>query len=232
MQDDIPRGQDADHLVGAQGAYDSWTRELSEALQQKSALLHEVDHRLKNNLQLITSLLSLQARRASDPAVRQALVGAHERVNAVATVHRRLFRGADVERFDVAAFIGDLAPDAIGACGRSDIEIRLQLEPVDLPSAQAAPLALVINELLGNAIRHAFPDGRAGVISLAVQREGQAFRVEIADDGIGMGTPVAAPGFGETIVKLLCGQLRAEFELTDAKPGVRAVIRLPVNGRH
>ena len=80
-------------------------QELQQALDQKTALLHEVEHRVKNNLQLISSLLLMQARRAPDPAVREALQGMLERVNAIATVHRRLFQSDDVERFDVAAFI-------------------------------------------------------------------------------------------------------------------------------
>ncbi len=230
MTEAIQQGAEGDQLVAAQGAYDSWTRELAEALEQKSALLHEVDHRVKNNLQLITSLLRLQARRSFDPAVKLALNGAQERVNAVATVHRRLFRGDDVQRFDVAAFVEDLVSDVIGASGRRDVVARLDLQAVDLPAAQAAPLALLLSELLVNAIHHAFPRGRAGTISVALLREADGFRIEIADDGVGMGTPAAAPGFGETIIELLCGQLRAKRETTDAQPGVRTVIRVPENG--
>jgi two-component sensor histidine kinase len=98
MQKDIPREQEAEQRVDAQRAADAGARDLARALEQKSTLLREVDHRVKNNLQLITSLLRLQARRATDPAVGLALMGAQERVNAVATVHRRLFRQSDGER--------------------------------------------------------------------------------------------------------------------------------------
>lgn len=231
MQDEFSRDYEVDQRIVAEGELDSRTRDLAHALQQKSALLHEIDHRVKNNLQLITSLLRLQARRSSDPSVRRALTGAQERVNAVATVHRRLFRGEDVERFDVGAFVQDLLADVIGGSGRRDIQSRLHLEPVDLPAAGAAPLALLINELLSNAIHHAFPDGRAGVITVAVRREQGEFTIEIADNGVGLGTPAAAPGFGGTIVSLLSGQLGARYETTDAQPGVRTVIRFPENGR-
>jgi two-component sensor histidine kinase len=84
------------------------TRELTQALEQKTALLHEVDHRVKNNLQLISSLLLLQNRRVSDPGVKAAMRAMLDRVNAIATVHRRLFQSDDVERFDVSAFVRDL----------------------------------------------------------------------------------------------------------------------------
>ena len=230
MQDDTQGRNETVLLVAARDTPDTRTRDLANALEQKSALLHEVDHRVKNNLQLITSLLRLQVRRSRDPAVPKALTGAQERINAVATVHRRLYRGEDVERFDVAAFVEDLVADVIGGSGRRDVRIRLSLEPVDLPAARAAPLALLINELLVNTLHHAFPGGRAGLIIVAVRREGAGFAVEIADNGVGSGTPAAAPGFGGTIVSLLCGQLGARCETTDAQPGVRTVIRFPASG--
>jgi len=215
-----------------QAAVEARTHDLQVALGQKTALLHEVDHRVKNNLQLISSLLQLQTRRSQDPAVRSTLRGMLERINAVATVHRRLFQSDDIERFDVAAFVSDLVSDAIGASGRTDITADLNLERVDIPAAKAAPLALMFSELLGNAIRHAFPDGRPGRIAITVKREDGYFRIEIADDGVGVETSGVRPGFGQTIVALLCEQLRAECETSDANPGVKTVIRLPVNGKH
>lgn len=216
---------------GLRAVIDIRTRELQQALDQKTALLHEVDHRVKNNLQLISSLLLLQTRGTSDPAVKSALRGMLERVNAISTVHRRLFQSDDVERFDLAAFVRDLAGDMAGSSGRRDIEVRFDLERVDLATAKAAPLALLISELLGNSIRHAFP-GRPGAIRIVVARDNADLRIEIADDGVGMSMDEARTGFGQTIVKLLCEQLHADCETINANPGVRTVIRLPVNGKH
>ena len=128
-------------------------------------VLHEVDHRVKNNLQLIASLILLQSRRAPDEAARAALKSVLGRVTAVATVHRRLFQG-DPLYFEVADFVRDLTADLAAAAGRDDLKISLALEDVTIPSSSAAPLALVINEILGNALKHAFPDGRAGHIAV------------------------------------------------------------------
>lgn len=219
---------------GLEAAVAARTRDLEQALEQKTALLHEVDHRVKNNLQLISSLLRLQTRRTGDEGVRRALDGMHERVNAVATVHRRLFQNEDVDRFDVAEFVRDLVGDATGAAGREEIKVRLELERVDVPAANAAPLALVINELICNALRHAYPGGRGGEILVALARDGDGCRIEVADDGAGMGDAAAgsAAGFGLTVVKLLCQQLRAECETDAGGPGVRTVIHLPVSGVH
>lgn len=188
-------------------------------------LLHEIDHRVKNNLQLIASLILLQSRRTEDEAAKAALKTVLGRVNAVATVHRRLFQG-DPLSFEVADFMRDLAADLAAAAGRDDIEIALQLDPVSIPASAAAPLALVINEVLGNALRHAFPPGRPGRISI-VLTDGEVCRLTIADDGIGLSAPPA--GFGSMIVKLLCQQLHAEIEIVDARPGVRATLVLPTH---
>lgn len=206
--------------------------ELERALAEKTTLLHEVDHRVKNNLQLISSLLLLQTRRTAEPSVRTALKSAQARVNAVAIVHRRLFQGQDPHLFDLSAFLRDMVGDALGGCGRSDIRATLALEPVHLPASQAAALALLVGELLENVVRHAFPDGRPGRLNVTVSQDRGEVRIEIADDGVGVKTSGIRPGFGQTIVALLCEQLRATCETSDAHPGVKTVIRLPVNGKH
>jgi len=224
------RRDDLEQLVEAR------THELTLALEQKTALLHEVDHRVKNNLQLISSLLLLQNRRVTDPAVKASLRGMLERVSAIATVHRRLFQSDDVERFDVSAFVRDLVGDMVGSARRDDIQVRLDLERVDIAASKAAPLALVISELFSNALRHAFPpeamDGRQGEIFVGIARQDEEFRIEITDDGVGLESSASSGGFGLTIVQLLCQQLKARSETTSADPGTRVVVHLPVNGVH
>lgn len=186
------------------------------------SVLREVDHRVKNNLQMIASLIQLQVRRTEDEAVRTALRTVLGRVGAVATVHRRLFQG-DPSRFDAAEFLRDLATDMAGQAGRDDIRIQLELAPVTLPAGSAAPFALVANELLDNALRHAFP-GHGGTVCLWLEGEGGG-RLTVADDGVGLG---ARPdGFGLTVVRLLCRQLRGELSLEDAGPGLKACLALP-----
>jgi two-component sensor histidine kinase len=207
------------------GASETSAHALEEALAQKNALLHEVDHRVKNNLQLIGSLILLQSRRTADEASRQALKAVLERVTAVATVHRRLFQD-DPLRFDVADFVRDLVGDLAAAAGRDDLEIRLELDEVALPAASAAAFALVINELLGNALKHAFPAGRAGRITVGLANLGTTCVLTVADDGAGMGGRPAA--FGSTIVKLLSQQLHADLDIADAQPGVRTTVTIPM----
>jgi two-component sensor histidine kinase len=218
-----------DEVVKEDGGGD-YARRLEQALEQKTALLHEVDHRVKNNLQLIASLLQLQARRTPDETTRAAVRGILERVNAIGAVHRRLFQGGDVQRFDVADFVRDLAGDLAGAARREDLELRLDLEPVAVPAAQAAPLALVVNELISNALKHAFPDGRAGQVEIGVHRRGERFEIVVADNGAGLPED-GARGFGTTIAQLLCQQLKATLAIVDNSPGVRATVAIPLEPR-
>lgn len=203
---------------------------MDEALKQTTTLLHEVDHRVKNNLQLIASLLLLQSRRVEDETARRALRGMLERVSAIATVHRRLFQSEDLERFDVAEFVRDLTADLMAASGRGEIRMHLDLERVDVPAAQAAPAALVINELISNALRHAFPEGRAGEVAVSLRRNERGFEIGVCDDGVGLpGPEETIRGFGLTIAHLLSRQLRAKLEFEDSQPGVRALVKLATN---
>lgn len=198
------------------------------AQAQARALLHEVDHRVKNNLQLISSLMLLQSRRIQDPSAREALRGMLDRVGAIATVHRRLFQGDDIERFDVAQFLRDLAGDLAGSGAAADQDIRLDVERVDVSAAQAAPLALIVNELLCNALRHGRPRDGRGAVDVTVQRENGHYRIEVRDHGDRDVDPAGfVQGFGMTIVNLLSRQLGATTTLNPAQPGVRATVVLP-----
>jgi two-component sensor histidine kinase len=200
--------------------------ELEAALARKDALLREVDHRVKNNLQLISSLMLLQSRRMQDEAARLALKTMLERVSAVATVHRRLFQGEDSQSFEVAGFIRDMAGDLALAAGRDDVRIVLDLAPLTIPASMAAPFALVLNELVGNALKHAFP-AKGGVIAISLAKTDDAWVLTVSDDGCGMGE--AQQAFGLTIVGLLCRQLRSGLEIAPGAPGVRATVRTPLS---
>ncbi len=148
-------------------------------------------------------------------------------MSAVATVHRRLFQGEDAQQFEVADFIRDLAGDLALAAGRDDVKITLDLEPISIPASAAAPFALVLNELMGNALKHAYPAGQGGVIAIRVARADGAYVLTISDEGCGMCG--ADKAFGLTIVGLLCQQLRAGLEIVSGDgPGVRAVVRAPL----
>lgn len=199
---------------------------LAAALALRTAQLHEVDHRVKNSLQLISSLVTLQARRETDEHARAVLRSVLDRVGAVATVHRRMFQNRDYQQVDAAEIIRDLSSDLVGAVKRQGLSVALDLDPTPIPATQAAPLTLILNELVGNALKHGFPDGRAGVVRISLSRGHNGLELVVADDGIGR-PPDAPSGFGLTVVQLLCQQLRGGFDLRPTQPGVRAVVTVP-----
>jgi two-component sensor histidine kinase len=224
---------ETERVAALEAVVEARTRDLKAALAQRTSLLHELDHRVKNNLQLISSLMQMQARHSADPAVKRALAGMIERLNAVATVHRRLFQSEDVERFDLSEFVRDLVADLEAQTGRPEIVFECDLAPAQVPAGKAASLALLIGELITNALRHAFHDGRRGRISITICKSDLELRIEIADDGVGMGGSDGGAthdvnGFGLTIVELLGRQLQARVAREDAHPGVRMRLDLPL----
>ncbi|WP_318784584.1 histidine kinase dimerization/phosphoacceptor domain -containing protein [Methylobacterium flocculans] len=204
------------------------TRELSEALAAKTMLVHEVDHRVKNNLQMVASLLTLQTRTISDPTARDAMKSMLSRVEALGTVHKRLYQSHDVQRFDVAEFARELASDLVRGSGRSGISLHLDLESVEVPVEKAPPVALMMNELITNALKHAFPGDRPGRLSITVQPDGSTFGIRIVDDGIGMPREVVGSrSFGKRLIESLARQLNASIAWQPADPGTLVDIRLP-----
>ena len=204
------------------------TRDLSEALATQTMLVHEVDHRVKNNLQMIAALLSMQTKAIVDPAARTAMEAMLTRVEALGTVHRRLYQSNDVERFDVAEFARDLATDLVRGSGRDGIRLHLDLEAVEIPVAKAPPVALMMNELMTNALKHAFPDDRPGRLSVMVAPDKNYFSIRIGDDGVGMPVQVMEQrSFGKRLIGTLCRQLNASIAWQANDPGTVVNIRLP-----
>lgn len=196
--------------------------ELADARQR----LHDVDHRIKNDLQLIASVFVLHLRRLPPGPERDTMRAALERLNAVMAVHRRFDAAGDPTRMPVDDVIRDVVEEAAAASGRADIRVRLEIDAVSLPSRQAAPLALIAGELVRNALRHPFPD-RAGEIAVRLGVVRGAVELCVEDNGVGLADADAARGFGTSLVVLLAQQLRGQFEIVAANPGVRAVVRFP-----
>lgn len=202
------------------------TAELEEALATQTTLVHEIDHRVKNNLQMVASLIVMQSRTIPDPSIRESLLAMLARVEALSTVHRRLYQTSDVTSFDVGDFVRDLVTDLISAFGSDRIRTMLDLEPVSVPSDKAAPIALMVNELVTNALKHAF-NGRAdGTIDVRVGKPNGRLRIEVTDNGHGMDGPPANGSFGLKLVNSLARQLQADVTWADAQPGTRVCIEI------
>jgi two-component sensor histidine kinase len=205
------------------------TREaLQAALEFERARVREVDHRAKNSLQIVSSLLLLLSRRSSEPETQKALKAMYQRVGAIAAVHRDLLQAEQPDCFDLSRFVHEHAAAVAHARG-DGAAVRLNLDPVTLDGGRACPTALIVNELTLNALTHGAAPGREPQADVVLRSTGGGFVLTVEDHGPGL--PAAAlteqAGFGLTMVKLLAQQLSASVVFEDAQPGLRAVVTAP-----
>jgi PAS domain S-box-containing protein len=188
--------------------------QVQASLEQKEALLREVHHRVKNNLQLISSLLSLQAARIEDPAVAELFAESRNRVRSMALVHENLYRAGDFARILMATHIQNLCVHLTHAYGMHSprVELAIRIGDVQLDLDRAVSCSLIVNELVSNALKHAFPDGRAGRLCVELQPLGdQQHVLVVGDNGVGLPPeldPRRSDSLGLQLVDDLTQQLR------------------------
>ncbi|MBP7095255.1 MAG: response regulator [Spirochaetia bacterium] len=218
-------------------------RRLEASLAEKEVLLREVHHRVKNNFQVVSSLLSLQAAHHGDGPVREALAVSEQRIRSMALIHEKLYDAGDFTGIDFAEYAESMAARAALAhdAGGRGIAVRTRLERARLPLDQAVPLGLALNELLSNAFAHAFGPGTGGAIELVLAAGDDAFRLEVADDGAGLPRGVDgrdADTLGFQLIEVLTRQAGAAYSVESSPgAGTRVVITLPrgvsaANGPH
>lgn len=203
---------------------------LRDALRQKEALLREVFHRVYNNLQQVEALLNLQGRRFEDPDIRRAFKDVGERLRSLALVQQKLSQGGDYRSLNFAAYLQDLSATIATIARRPDIEIAVDAEPVAVEVDKAVALGLIANELLSNAVKHAFTDGRGGRIDVVLKRESEnSLRLEVSDNGVGADPKLVSQGsgLGARLIPNLARQLSADMTVEDAG-GLRTTLHAPL----
>ena len=208
------------------------TKALQTALDRRTALLHEVEHRIKNTLQMTASLVLLKARRLRDPEARRVLQETAERVSALSAAHRLLSASGDAGRFNLQEFTAELAGELVTALPKGQVDLDLDIQPLGVPAPKATALALLLNELIGNAVKHAFPNGRRGRLTIEIGRAENGLKIAVEDDGVGLDHAPATEGsFGKTLITMLVQQLKGQLTWRDQKPGTRAEIAMPVDAQ-
>jgi PAS domain S-box-containing protein len=217
-------------LAQAKQDLEAVVEERTAALAQRDLLLREVYHRVKNNLQIVDSMLLLQAGRLADPLGKAALATLRSRVYALGLVHNQLMGSQDLETFDVAPFLRELTQHLMEGEGDRGIRLRVDAAPLNVGLDFGIPLGLLVTELVTNSMKHAFPD-RPGAIEVSLQEEGGEVVLQVADDGVGYDPATAAGGtLGGRIVVGLVRQLGASLSVS-VERGVRTVVRMPAGGR-
>jgi PAS domain S-box-containing protein len=202
---------------------DERTRELQAALREKEVLLKEIHHRVKNNLQVISSMLSLQAMHLPDATSRSMFAETQGRVQSIALVHESLYRSKDLSSVRFVEYLRSLVHAvflAQSAHGRH-VEAVVESADVKLPVAAAIPCGLIVNELVTNALKHAFADGRRGQIHVGLRQvDSEYIELRVADDGVGMSVPPdplqGVASLGLDLVYTFADQIDARVELSSA----------------
>lgn len=192
---------------------------LQKALDDKTVLLREVYHRVYNNLQLVISLLGMQSRHFESEEVRDGFRQVMDRVRSLSLVQQKLHRTEQFSAVDFSSYLRDLANSLVPSAKASDISMVFDLDPIELTIDKAVPLGLIANELLMNAMKHAFPDKRKGEIHIVLaKRQGNRAAFSIADTGVGMaaGDMSQSPGVGGRLIQQLAQQADAKVTMKSA----------------
>ncbi|HUW39486.1 MAG TPA: sensor histidine kinase [Rectinemataceae bacterium] len=214
-------------------------RRLIALLQEKDLLLKEVHHRVKNNLQIVSSLLFLQGRRAEDPRFRELLQDCRNQVASMALIHEDLYRSKDLMSVDFGTYAHTLVSRLLGLYREEGgVSLSFEAESLRIGIDQAIPLGLILNELCTNTLKHAFPPERVGdppTIFVTLRRSGpKRVALVVADNGIGVPEdfdPAETASFGMKIVHKLADQLGAELCIgSESGPGARFELEFPAAG--
>ena len=206
---------------------------LTDSLEEKDALMREIHHRVKNNLQIISSLLSMQQRVLTDDAAKAALGDTRQRISALALIYRTLYQGDDIRHVDLRDFLGDLVGQlVVGEAMKGPLVTSSVIaDSLIIDPDKLAPIALWVVEAVSNAHKHAFA-GRGGTLSVVFAIEGDAGRLEVRDDGPSEHGAGESTGVGRTLMTAFGRQLRGESSLSPAPGGgTIATLRFPTSER-
>lgn len=230
----------AQAVVEASVALGRREEELRAALASRDLLMAEIHHRVKNNLQIVASLLNLQAGRVRTAEARAAFATARDRVRALATLHRHLYTHSDFETIALGTFLEELCGqlfEALGEVPGERITLGVAAADIVLGSDEAVPLALIITEAVTNALKYAFPDGRSGSVAVGVCHDGETLTLTIRDDGVGIDAGQQSEaaeqsgGLGTMLIEGFARQLGATLATDSDANGTVLTLTMPIRRR-
>jgi two-component sensor histidine kinase len=224
---DIAFLQGAANIIGMAIERQRFERNLKAALEHHQILVKEINHRVKNSLQLVASMLNLRASAQDDPAVSQVLGEASARVGAISRAHDRLYRSPDIAKIELAAYLAEICRDLTDTA--PTVPVVFQSDgPIFMTTDRAIRLALLITELVSNAVKHGYGDGAGGEIRVHLARKDEATaRVSVGDDGIGLPAGFSidhSSGLGMRLVKALAEQMGARITIGQRPRGTEFLV--------
>ncbi len=204
---------------------------LRASLVEKDVLLNEIHHRVKNNIQVITSLLNMQADHAKNADTRQALTTSQDRLRSIALVHEMFYHSEDLARVDLVSYLNSTTSYLLSAYGADPkkVDVRVDCSPMSVTIDTAIPLGLITNELTSNALKHAFPEQRRGTIRISLKENCSSVQLVVADNGVGIPKQMQwnqPKTLGLQLVHSLTGQIKGAIEL-EQEEGTCVTLSLP-----
>lgn len=231
---DIAFLQGAANILGMAIEQQQYQRKLQAALDRHQILLKEVNHRVKNSLQVVSSMLNLQANTVGDPALSERLMEASTRILAVGRAYNRLAYNADYENIDLVGYLREIVEDLEAAVAPCNIQLDTPKE-IQFAADRAILVALIVNELILNAAKHAYAGSQEGVIHLRlVSSDDKAVSISVSDDGIGLPAdfdPALSKRLGTRIALGLAGQLGAELTRQKTTKGTHFTLVVPLHAK-
>ncbi len=205
-------------LTNAQRELTKKNIQLTKLNQQKEMLIKEVHHRVKNNLMIISSLLNLQSNYLKDEESKEIFKESQNRAKSMALIHERLYRSADLKNIDFKEYITTLGNDLYRTYVKdpSRVGLKLNIQDVNIDINAAIPLGLILNELITNAMKHAFPNGKEGAVSITFGKNDDEFILKVSDDGIGFPSDLdytKTNSLGMQLVTSLTSQINGKIEM-------------------
>jgi two-component sensor histidine kinase len=189
-----------------------------EALKEKDFLLREIHHRVKNNLQVISSLLSLQARQIGDKKIQKAINEGRSRVRSMALIHQNLYQNENLTGVSVERYLSNLLSELFDTykVDSDKIKLHYDIQDIDLDVDTMVPFGLILNELISNCLKHAFPNNRTGNINIKLEEKNNVLILSVIDDGVGMMNDLCKDNnsFGNRLIKAFTSKLKADLTIT------------------
>jgi two-component sensor histidine kinase len=225
--------QGAANLLGMAIERQRFQRDLEAAIEQQEVLLQEGNHRVTNSLQLVSSMLSLQAA-AAEPAMQAQLQDAVSRISAIARAHQRLYRTRQIRSLDLGEYLADVCRDLDDATARCDLHVTMA-KGIQIATDRAIPISLLVTELITNAAKHAYDQSAACPIWISLERSGEdEIVIKVRDQGRGLPETFdfkKTKGLGMQIVSAFLRQLQAHLRTEPSNPGTEFVLEIPLVDR-
>ncbi len=203
---------------------------IEKAISDKDILIKEIHHRVKNNLQLVSSLLTLQSRGIDDEKAKSAIQEGKNRVRSMALIHQDLYKKEELKAIGVKSYLEKLTHDLFMTykVDENSIELQMDIEEMDLDVDTIVPLGLIINELITNSLKYAFPNNRKGKLIVVIRKHKHKLELNISDDGVGyLEKDTRSDSFGTTLISALTRQLGGQLK-TDSKNGSHTQLVIPL----